>query len=93
MLPRSPLLARYPPTGAWPAAMHADVVAAYLDCRDTSELARGVGRAEATPPMGYQESNDRWLIEIAADRLSEWLSRGLLSFESLVGAKVRTWAR
>lgn len=53
MSARSPLPARYPPTGAWPAVMRADIVAAYLDYRDTSELARGVGRGEAPPPMGY----------------------------------------
>lgn len=53
MSARLPLPARYPPTGAWPAVMRADVVAAYLDYRDTSELARGVGRGEAPPPMGY----------------------------------------
>lgn len=53
MSPRSSLPARYPPTGAWPAAMRADLVAAYLDYRDTSELARAVSRGEAPPPMGY----------------------------------------
>ena len=47
MSPRSPLPARYPPTGAWPAIMRADMTAAYLDYRDTSELARGVSRGEA----------------------------------------------
>jgi hypothetical protein len=39
---RSPLFARYPPTGAWPLMMRADMAAAYLDYRDTGELARGV---------------------------------------------------
>jgi hypothetical protein len=46
MSPRSPLPARYPPTGAWPAVMRADMAAAYLDYRDTNELARGVSRGE-----------------------------------------------
>jgi hypothetical protein len=53
MSPRSPLPARYPPTAAWPAVMSADLAAAYLDYRDTNELARGVNRGEAPPPVGY----------------------------------------
>ena len=53
MSPRSPLPARYPPTSAWPTIMRADMVAAYLDYRDTGELARAVTRREAPPPIGY----------------------------------------
>jgi hypothetical protein len=48
------LPARYPPVGTWPAIMRADMAAAYMDYRDTGELARGVGRGEAPPPIGYQ---------------------------------------
>ena len=33
--------------------MRADIVAAYLDYRDTGELRRGVTRGEAPPPIGY----------------------------------------
>jgi hypothetical protein len=33
--------------------MRADMAAAYLDYRDTSELARAVGRGEAPAPIGY----------------------------------------
>jgi hypothetical protein len=33
--------------------MRADMAAAYLDYRDTGELARAVGRGEAPPPIGY----------------------------------------
>lgn len=54
MATRTPLPARYPPIGTWPALMRADMVAAYLDYRDTAELARGVSRGEAPPPSGYQ---------------------------------------
>jgi hypothetical protein len=50
---RSPLPARYPPSGAWPAVMRADMAAAYLDYRNTGELARAVTRGEAPPPIGY----------------------------------------
>jgi hypothetical protein len=49
----SSLPARYPPAGAWPALMRADMAAAYLDYRDTAELARAVGRGEAPPPISY----------------------------------------
>ena len=33
--------------------MRADMAAAYLDYRNTSELARAVARGEAPPPTGY----------------------------------------
>jgi hypothetical protein len=51
---RIALPARYPPIGTWPAVMRADMAAAYLDYRDTGELARAVGRGEAPPPIGYR---------------------------------------
>ena len=44
MAPRTTLPARYPPIGTWPALMRADMAAAYLDYRDTGELARAVAR-------------------------------------------------
>ena len=50
---RASLPARYPPIGTWPALMRADMAAAYLDYRDTAELARAVVRGEAPPPIGY----------------------------------------
>jgi hypothetical protein len=53
MTRRIALPARYPPISAWPALMRADMAAAYLDYRDTGELARAVGRGEAPPPIGY----------------------------------------
>jgi hypothetical protein len=52
MAPRTTLPARYPPIGTWPALMRADMAAAYLDYRDTGELARAVARGEAPPPIG-----------------------------------------
>jgi hypothetical protein len=33
--------------------MRADMAAAYLDYRDTGELARGVSRGEAPPPISH----------------------------------------
>ena len=53
MARRIALPARYPPIGTWPALMRADMAAAYLDYRDTGELARAVGRGEAPPPISY----------------------------------------
>jgi hypothetical protein len=53
MVRRTSLPPRYPPVGAWPAVMRADMAAAYLDYCDTSELARAVGRGEAPLPIGY----------------------------------------
>jgi hypothetical protein len=53
MAPRIALPARYPPIGAWPALMRADMAAAYLDYRDTAELARAVARGEAPRPTGF----------------------------------------
>jgi hypothetical protein len=50
---RAPLPARYPPIGTWPALMRADMAAAYMDYRNTGELARAVVRGEAPPPTGY----------------------------------------
>jgi hypothetical protein len=50
---RTPLPARYPPIGTWPALMRADMATAYLDYRNTGELARAVVRGEAPPPTGY----------------------------------------
>ena len=54
MAPRPALPARYPPVGTWPALMRADLTAAYLDYRDTGELARAVGRGEAPLPFAYR---------------------------------------
>jgi hypothetical protein len=53
MAPRTALPARYPPIGTWPALMRADMAAAYMDYRNTGELARAVRRGEVPPPNGY----------------------------------------
>jgi hypothetical protein len=51
---RSPLLARHPVNGAWPAEMRADLVAGYLDFRNVRELALAIIRGEAPPPTSYR---------------------------------------
>lgn len=54
--------------------MRADMAAAYLDYRDTSELARGVRRGEAPPPIGYRgigRSREPIWSKIAIDNFIE----------------------
>lgn len=51
---RTPLPARFPPAGAWPAEMRADMAAAYLDYRDTAELQRAIVRGDAPPPTSLR---------------------------------------
>lgn len=51
---RTPLPARFPPAGAWPAEMRADMTAAYLDYRDTAELQRAIARGDAPPPTSLR---------------------------------------
>lgn len=45
---------RYPPTGAWPAQMRADMAAAYLDFRNSAELTAAVVRGEAPTPSSLR---------------------------------------
>ncbi|MBB4042057.1 hypothetical protein GGR34_003742 [Microvirga flocculans] len=47
---RGGLPARFPPHGAWPGIMRADVAAAFFDCANTGELRRAITRGEAPPP-------------------------------------------
>jgi hypothetical protein len=42
--------ARYPPHGAWPAEMRADMAAAFLDYATTGELTKAITRGEAPRP-------------------------------------------
>jgi hypothetical protein len=51
---RTPLPARFPPFGAWPVEMRADMTAAYLDFRDTAELQRAIARGDAPPPTSLR---------------------------------------
>jgi len=58
-MPRALTPARYPPTGAWPAQMRADMAAAYLDYADTTQLAAAVRRGEAPAPSSMRGSGRR----------------------------------
>jgi hypothetical protein len=51
---RTKVPARYPPIGAWPALMRADMAAAYLDYPDTNELLAAISRGEAPAPCCLQ---------------------------------------
>lgn len=42
------------PYGPWPMQMRADMVAAYMDYRDTAELAAAIKRGEAPPPTSLR---------------------------------------
>lgn len=48
------LPARFPPYGAWPGVMRADLVAAFFDCRDTGELARRVRDGDIPRPTALR---------------------------------------
>jgi hypothetical protein len=48
------LPARYPPSGAWPAQMRADMAAAYLDFRCTAELVAAIKRGDAPAPSSLR---------------------------------------
>jgi hypothetical protein len=55
-MPRA-LPPRYPPGGScWPAQMRSDMVAGFLDYRDTAELASAVRRGEVPPPTSQRGS-------------------------------------
>jgi hypothetical protein len=51
---RTKLPARYPPVGTWPAQMRADMAAAYLDYKDTAELAAAISSGEAPAPSSLR---------------------------------------
>lgn len=67
------LPARYPPHGAWPAVMRADVVAAFFDCKDTKALAAAVLRGDVPPPCGSfnkgRAKEPIWTIDYCRDFL------------------------
>ena len=48
------LLARYPPTGVWPAQMRVDMAAAYLDFSNTAELTAAIKRGDAPAPSSLR---------------------------------------
>jgi hypothetical protein len=59
--------ARFPPQGAWPGVMRADLAAAFFDCRDTAELARRVRDGDIPEPTAMRgRGNSRepiWALE------------------------------
>src|SRR5690349_12636671 len=59
--------ARFPPNGAWPAVMRADLAAAFFDCPDTKEFFRRVVAGEAPRPCDMigkgQKREPIWTVE------------------------------
>jgi hypothetical protein len=84
---RSTLPARYPPSGTWPAQMRADMAAAYLDYRDTSELAAAISRGQAPPPSSLRGSGRRREPVWARVELDRCVAFTALPSESGVPAK------
>ena len=46
----APRLARFPPNGAWPGVMRADMVAAFFDLETVAALHRALARGEVPRP-------------------------------------------
>lgn len=51
---------RYPVHGAWPAAMHADMAAAYVDEPDRDAFLRKVRERVYPPPLRLPGCRARW---------------------------------
>lgn len=51
--------ARFPPNGAWPAVLRADMAAAFLDYPDTAALTRAITRGEAPAPTSLRRAGAR----------------------------------
>jgi hypothetical protein len=78
MTQRAAMPARYPPAGAWPAVMRADMTAAYLDYPNVAELTRAVARGEAPPPSDLHGTGRKrqpvwWKSDL--DRRTQHVSR------------------
>lgn len=56
---RSNFPARFPPHGAWPAVLRADMAAAYLDYPDTAALSRAVLCGDAPPPSTMRRAGGK----------------------------------
>lgn len=56
---RTKLPARFPPFGAWPAVLRADMAAAFLDYPDTSALAAAVAKGDAPAPTAMRKAGDK----------------------------------
>lgn len=54
MTARRTLPPRYPPAGAWPGQMRADMAAAFLDYPDTKALSAAIARGEAPSPSALR---------------------------------------
>jgi len=69
------LPARYPPAGAWPAEMRADMAAAFLDFETTGQLLAANMRGEAPRPTVTRLRNGRQVPLWARDAIMAHLAR------------------
>jgi hypothetical protein len=66
--------ARYPPYGAWPAEMRADVAAAFLDYETTGQLYVAVLRGQAPRPTGERLRKGRREPTWALDQVKAYVA-------------------
>lgn len=76
-----PLPARFPPFGAWPALMRADMAAAYLDFEDTAALFRAMARGEAPKPTEVRHRGQSREPVWSADACRQFISRKTEQFD------------
>jgi len=87
--PRS-LPARYPPNGAWPLEMRADMVAALLSFDTTGQLFAAIARSEAPRPTATRLRNGKcepvWALDACRKHVAnrhEILSDAAAAVESI----------
>lgn len=71
--PRS-VPARYPPGGAWPAEMRADMAAAFLDYETTGRLQQAILRNEAPRPTASRLRDGRRVPVWALDACRKFVA-------------------
>lgn len=74
ILPRSKP-AKFPPNGAWPLLLTADMAAAALGYENTQQLAKGVVSGDAPPPTGLRNTGKKrepvWAYEVCQRFVAE----------------------
>lgn len=69
--------ARYPQGPTWPLQMRADMVAAYLDLRDTKELCRAITSGDAPLPTATRLIGKRTEVVWQKDAVDRFVSNRL----------------
>jgi hypothetical protein len=67
--------ARYPPGGAWPAEMRADMAAAFLDFETSGQLFHAILRGEAPRPTSTRLRAKRqepvWALDVLREHIAK----------------------